>query len=205
MRRTNNWYDDHAHVIDVLPGYDFENDDRPDPLDIGDLAVVSEGGMRAAPTGGRAAKPPSPRKPAEEKSEPWRKAVRDWRRQYPDSSYKACASAVTRLVGHTVTRKMVADELNRKQSTSEPVKRPKSAKNRKPAVPAQAKPTAKPSKQTKPTKKRSQGTRGKATTAQPKPNPHRPPSLPHVGDIPTRVVRCDSCDMVVTVNGGCRC
>ncbi|WP_146173793.1 hypothetical protein [Saccharothrix carnea] len=210
--RINDWYDDHAHVIDVLPGFDFENDDRPDPFSIDDLVVESRRGAHAEPVGKRAAQPSAAgRKSAAMKPETWRKAIRDWRNRNPQSSYRDCARAVTGIVGHPVTRQMVADELNRKQPAPTSVKGAKSARKEKSTVPAKGKSASGSSKQEKVAKTATKGRRVRrvrkygTVAPQANPSPHRRTSLPRPDQIATRVVRCDSCDMVVTENGGCRC
>lgn len=212
MRSINEWYDDHGYAVDLQPGRDWRDDEQPDPrqhqgvLSEVPLHVVRVGSGRSAAPGGKRAG--SARSSG---SRTWQAAVRKWLADHPGSSYQACAAAITGKGRFTVTRKMVSNEMKRELPVprqSKAAKPAKPVKAGKGNTPTRVKPTAQPSKQTKSaTKSRRVKRVRKYGTVAPldNPSPHRRVPLPRADQVATRIVRCESCDMVVTANGGCRC
>lgn len=197
-------YGNHAHLDDLDPRRDQENDDPRDPFVFGEVGEAPwhspygiPGNNPTSPsTGGKPRKTQSGGKPVT-----WEEAVLDWMDGNPRRKYLDCANAITREGRFTVTRKMVARVMAR-AGASKTAKVAESPSRSRPTRPIAQSEQAKPAKGSD----RARRTRGSGgVIAEPKHGRSFAPPPPRRDEVRVRVERCPSCDMVAGENGRCRC
>jgi hypothetical protein len=179
VRNIGDFFDNSAHLGDLDPRYDDENDDVRDPFVLGEapepewIPRAPRSASRARTSGSRNGAVPRQRSAA---VVDWREAVRRWLVAHPGASYKACRNAV-RAAGHVgVSREDVA-EVARALHASSATKR-----------------------------KTTRGATTSRTQAQTEkyrkhvPKPEKPSDV-----IDFKIKYCESCSMAIRPDGGCRC
>lgn len=114
MRRINDGFNNVAHLHDLDPRYDRENDDVRDRVEFGEAPQ-----REWIPRGTRIRSASTPPKGT------WQAAVRRWMKRNPGRSYKACADAVAGMGHAGVTRAMVSEVMRQQPK---PAKKTKKAK-----------------------------------------------------------------------------
>lgn len=192
MGRVDDWYKDRYRVVDLQPGFDYENDDQPDPYVLGESekqpwgsvygkasresSGVTHSGVRSASNGssGSTSKPLKSRTPS---ARTWQQAVREWLAHYPNGGYAKCAQAVAQAGYPNVTRAMVAQLMQQDKKTQKPkvAQRAEPGKHQRTSTPRAA----------------------RARTSR--------PSQPKPVEPVVRVKYCESCNGAIREDGRCRC
>ncbi|SDF41821.1 hypothetical protein SAMN05216553_101540 [Lentzea fradiae] len=193
MRRINERFDNVAHLHDLDPRYDWENDDVRDRVEFGENPqrewVLFGTRGRQAPRQ-QASRQRIPRQQApRQRKEGWVEAVHNWMKRNPHSSYRTCAAALTGMGYAGITRAKVASVLNEQPPKPTAKSQPKSA-DKKPLKPAAKKPL-------KAAKKAKPRTVPQYRPYVPRPRPPEPPLV--------KIRYCDGCGLAVSDSGACRC
>ncbi|HEX7301498.1 hypothetical protein [Lentzea sp.] len=117
MRRINDGYNNVAHLHDLDPRYDRENDDVRDRVEFGEAPQ-----REWIPRGTRA------RKTAATPKRRWHAAARAWVERNPQAGYKACAAAMVRMGYVGVTKATVSELMRQKPEPAKKKAKPKAVR-----------------------------------------------------------------------------